>query len=183
MWCFKRGSGLWAFAGAVWIALYAAVGDARAAAGFSIEIGPQVVYCAAQWNGDHTSLRRSLEAGIEVSMVWRISVARVRNYWLNDEIADIEFSRHVRADLLARTWLLEDSASGITRTTSSPDEAMAFLTRIQHYPVLDRALLSDGELYVLTVAIERQDGAMGEAWWSRFWKQTTLQMQQEFSIP
>ncbi len=162
-----------------------AVGQATASAagGFGIDISEDVVYCDAQWNGDVQALAQALEAGIEISLHWEIGVSRVRRYWLDKDIAEIEFDRRVRPDLLTRNWMLEDSASGISWYTASLSEAVAFLTRIDHFPVLDRSLLAPGELYILRISIDKLESGMDDSWWSRFWKQSSLQMQQEFSLP
>jgi len=157
--------------------------QAEPESGFAIDTSRQVVYCAAQWNGNREALVEALEAGAEVTLNWRIRVARVRDYWLNENVAEITFSRRVQPDLLARNWLLEDSASGISRHVFTLAEAIDFLTSIKAFPVLDKTLLSSGEVYELTIAIEKQEGAMAEAWWARFWKKSALQMQQEFSLP
>lgn len=165
--------------------LFPAAGMAADASqgGFSIDASGEVVYCDAQWNGDLEALAEVLNAGIGVSMHWEISVARVRQYWLDKDIAEIEFDRSVRPDLLTRNWLLEDSASGIAWYTGSLSEAVAFLTRIDRFPVLDRSLLEPGALYVLSIAIDKRESGMDDTWWSRFWKQSSLEMQQEFSLP
>ncbi|HKI60886.1 MAG TPA: DUF4390 domain-containing protein [Mariprofundaceae bacterium] len=152
-------------------------------AGFSIQIHEPVIYCAAQWNGDRKSLALALKSGIEISFNWDIKVSRVRSYWLNKSIAEISFVRRVHPDLLARTWLLEDSASGISRRVYSLADAIDFLTGIHDFPVLDKSLLTSGEMYQLTLSIEKHEGEMDEAWWSHFWRQSTMQMQQEFSLP
>jgi len=171
--------------GIAWLGLCLLHGSASAGeqTGFSIQTNGPVIYCAAQWNGDRESLALALQAGISLSLNWHIKVARVRNYWLNKNIAEIAFVRHVHPDLLARNWLLEDSASGISRRAYSLDDAVTFLTDIRDFPVLDKSLLTSGEVYQLTLSIEKQEGEMGEAWWADFWKQSSMRMQQEFALP
>jgi len=171
--------------GIAWLLLCVFQGAARAGeqAGFSIQVHEPVIYCAAQWNGDRESLALALKSGIELEFNWDIKVSRVRSYWLNKSIAEVAFVRRVHPDLLARNWLLEDSASGISRRAYSLNDAIDFLTGIRDFPVLDKSLLTSGELYELTLSIEKHEGEMDEAWWSHFWRQSTMQMQQEFSLP
>jgi len=163
--------------------MFQVVAGAREQTGFSIETDQQVIYCAAQWNGNRESLARALKSGIDISFKWHIEVARNRSYWINESVAAIEFSRHVHPDLLTRQLLLEDSASGISRRAQSLDEAIDFLTHVEHFPVLDKSLLAPDELYELAIVIEKQEGHMGQTWWARFWKQSAMHLQQEFSLP
>lgn len=168
-----------------WVALCLDFGAAFAAeqTGLSIDTHQQVIYCAVQWSGDRDRVVQALQAGVNLSFNWTIQVSRVRDYWMNDGIAKITFSRRVQPDLLTRTWLLEDSASGISRRALSLSDAVDFLTTIREFPVLDKALLASGETYEMTVSAEKIEGEMGQTWWSRLWKQSVMQMQLEFSLP
>lgn len=148
-----------------------------------IEPDQQVVYCEAQWPGAGESLTQALQSGIAVTLVWHVQVSEIQKYWLNKNIADIKVSRRVIPDLLSRTWLLEDETSGISRQTSSLEEAVQFLTRLEHFPVLDRSLLTAGTQYRISVAIEEFEGEIKEDWWVALWNPGQFRLEKDFSLP
>jgi len=148
-----------------------------------IELDQQVIYCDMEWPGADNSLAQALQSGIAVTFVWHVQISEVQEYWLNKSIADIKVSRRVVPDLLSRKWLLEDEASGISRQVVSLQEAIQFLTRLEHFPVLDRTLLSVNTPYRISIAIEEHEGEINESWWFTLWKPGQFKMQKDFSLP
>lgn len=126
-----------------------------------------VVYCDAIWPADVAHVRETLRSGIAMTVIWHLTLSRSRQYWPDEEIADIEVVRHVRPDLLSRRWVLEDRSTGIVRSVNRLNEAISFLTRLRHYPVVDRSLLESGQLYDLEVSLQSFDGKQMEGWWRR----------------
>jgi len=156
---------------------------AEESSGLKIEIDQQVVYCQAEWPALGGALEQVLQSGIAVTFVWHVQIAEVQEYWLNKSIADIKVSRRVVPDLLSRKWLLEDEASGISRQESSLEAAIQFLTRLEHFPVLDRSLLAANTPYRISIAIEKHEGEINEGWWAALWKPGQFKMVKDFSLP
>jgi hypothetical protein len=148
-----------------------------------LDLNQQVIYCAVEWQGDSESLSQALQAGIAVTFVWQVQVSKVQDYWINETIADIQVSRRVLPDLLSRNWVLEDKASGISRRVASLPEAIHFLTRLEHFPVLDRSLLAASTPYQISISVAKQEGEINEAWWATLWKSVQFRTEKDFSLP
>ncbi len=126
-----------------------------------------VVYCDATWPADAAHVSETLRSGIDVTVIWHLALSRSRQYWLDEKVADIEIVRRVRPDLLSRRWILEDRSTGIMRSVNRLEEAMAFLTELRHYPLVDRSLLRSGQVYDLEVSLQSFDGKQMAGWWRR----------------
>jgi len=156
---------------------------AAEAGSLQIRIDQKVMYCAAQMNATDTSLTQAMKDGIAVSTEWHIQVSKVREYWLNQNIADITVIRHVRPDLLTRSWLLTDASSGISRRVYRIKDAVYFLSGLENFPVLDRSLLLPDIPYRVSVSVEIHTEGMNDAWWAKLWQLKAATMQQDFSLP
>jgi len=107
----------------------------------------------------------------------------VRDYWLNENIAEITVIRRVEPDLLTRSWLLVDVSSGISLRVHNINLAMDFLTSLRQYPLLDRSLLLTEMPYSASVSARVHMGDMDESWWSGLWTSTDASMQKDFTLP
>lgn len=146
--------------------------------------GAQVIQCAADLQSEDKAIAMALKDGIITTAVWHIQVARVRKYWLNKSIADIMVLRRVKPDLLSRSWLLVDGASGISRRVRQLDDAIQFLSHLQQFPVLDRSLLDPATLYRMTVKVSVYYGKRKNAWWSLdIWHPDQTTIAQDFKLP
>lgn len=148
-----------------------------------LDLNQQVIYCAVEWQGDRESLSQALQAGIAVTFIWDVQVKEVREYWLNESIADIQVSRRVLPDLLSRNFVLEDEASGISRRVTSLAEAIRFLTRLERFPVLDRSLLDSATLYKISIGVAKQEGEINQAWWATLLQSAQFSAEKDFSLP
>ncbi|MDQ6996848.1 MAG: DUF4390 domain-containing protein [Mariprofundus sp.] len=143
----------------------------------------KVMYCAARVNIADKTLSTAMKDGIAVATEWHIQIGRVRDYWLNKEIADITAIRHAKPDLLTRSWLLTDASSGISRRVYQIDEAIYFLSGLENFPVLDRSLLLPDIPYRISVSVEIHIEGIEHAWWASLWQSSADAMQQDFSLP
>lgn len=143
----------------------------------------QVVYCHLVWPTDVANLRRMLRSGIAIVVRWELSIKRERRYWLDERLGDVEVVRRVVPDMLSHRWLLEDQGSGITRSVSSLDQAIRFLTRLDAYPVVDRGLLQHGVRYVLDASLQVYEGEAMDNWWNRWLRGTEFATRVVFKEP
>jgi len=141
---------------------------AYAASGMNLQVAVKgdVVTCSAALLAPPDGMRRALSEGSEISSEWKISVEIKRKYWLNNSVANIAVKRRVQPDLVSESWKLVDQTSGITRRVFSLDEAIAFLTGLPDFPVVDRSLLRSGQTYLLAVSLSEREGDRQEGWWS-----------------
>nr|WP_241697832.1 DUF4390 domain-containing protein [Mariprofundus sp. NF] len=148
-----------------------------------VQMDEKVIYCAATLKDSDEVFFHALKDGIPVATVWNVQVDRLREYWLNKGIAGIVVVRRVVPDLLSRSWLLEDQASGISRRVYTASEVSHFLSNLDHFPVLDRTLLTANTVYLMRASVELHTGEMNDAWWNELMKPAYATMQQEFSLP
>jgi hypothetical protein len=153
------------------------------AGSLQIRMGPKVMYCAARINVADERLASAMQDGIAVSTEWHVHVGKVRDYWLNENIADITVLRHAKPDLLTRSWLLTDTSSGISRRVHRIEDAIYFLSGLKNFPVLDRSLLLPDVQYRVSVSVEIHSEGIDNAWWANLWHATAASMQQDFSLP
>jgi len=149
----------------------------------AISMDQKVMYCAARMNVADNALSPAMKDGIAVSTEWNIRIGRVRDYWLNEDIANITVIRRAKPDLLTRSWLLTDASSGISRRVYHIEEAIYFLSGLENFPVLDRSLLLPDMPYRISVSVEIHAEGIDDAWWANLWRSTAASMQQDFSLP
>ena len=147
------------------------------------DIEQDVIYCDVQLGQNLQSLVAALNDGTQVTFTWTIKVYEVKPYWLDSEVASVHVVHQVVPDLVTRRWLLADRTTGIHRRTGSLQDAVDFLTQLQHFPVIDRSLLSPGKNYRLEIQLEEDKGEIERGWWTRLWghEQTTGTL--AFSLP
>ncbi|MDQ6993752.1 MAG: DUF4390 domain-containing protein [Mariprofundus sp.] len=149
-----------------------------------IHIAKEVVHCSVELPEiDKNDIATNLKDGVEISAIWHLGVVKVRDYWLNDQLADITVSRRVKPDLLSRSWQLIEDASGISRRVYSLDQAIYFLSHLQQFAVVDRSLLAPLTLYRMHVAVVIHHGAIKERWLPDFWHSPLMSQQQDFKLP
>jgi len=148
-----------------------------------IHVDEKVIYCSAQITTTDKAFSLTLKDGIQVTTEWHIQVAKTRDYWLNEDIAEITVVRSAKPDLLTRSWLLTDLSSGISRRVYHIEDALHFLSRLENFPVLDRSLLLKNTQYIASVSIRVYTSEMNPAWWANLWKPAASSMQQAFSLP
>jgi len=160
-----------------------AVAAAEEAGTLQVDAQESVIYAQASVANTQDLIAHELKDGIPVTTEWNLSVARTRNYWLNASIADIHVIRKVVPDLLSKSWQLVDETSGISHRSFDINEAIRFLSSLDHYPLLDRSLLTSGPTYVVKASIEFHTGGINKAWWSKLWPSEFASLRQEFSLP
>lgn len=149
----------------------------------NVRMDPKVMYCAARINVADETFSLAMKDGVAVATQWHIQIARVRDYWLNENVADITVVRRAKPDLLSRSWLLSDASSGISRRVYRIEDAIYFLSGLEDFPVLDRSLLLDKTPYRISVSVEIHAEGINDAWWANVWQPTAASMQQDFSLP
>jgi len=148
-----------------------------------VEVGEKVIYCAAKLNVDASMLRLPMQDGIVVTTQWHVNVGKLRQYWLNENIAAIVVVRRVEADLLTRSWLLVDVSSGISLRVHDINLAVDFLTNLRRFPALDRSLLVAATVYRVSVNVDVLVGSDKKAWWADLWPSQETSMQKDFTLP
>ncbi len=149
----------------------------------AVTIGKELVLCDAVWRADEAGLARALREGMSVTLAWTVRIEARRDWWLDEEVGEVRIARRVSPDLLTGEFILHDLNSGIERRVRDIGLALAFLTRLRRFPVLDRSLLESGRAYEMIVSIDERIGGMADSWWSRLWRGAVAEMRQEFRLP
>jgi len=135
---------------------------------FQIDATQHIVYCDVSSSFNQQQLTQILNKGIPVQYSWHLHIERVRTYWMNETMADIYFTRKVTPDLLTHEWLLDDALTQIQTRTHSLTQALDFLTRLHHFPLLDTTLLPLHNTYHIQAFISVQF-SHNIPWWQNLW--------------
>ncbi len=173
----------WAACALLWLGVCApAVAAEAAGVQLKLDLSGKVIACDARASFDASHIERVLREGTEVGVDWELEVAAVRRYWLDSTVATVAVSRRVRPDLVSRSWLLQDLTTGIERRVFDVREAVSFLTRLNHFPVLDRSLLEAGRPYRMKVEASKVEGDAKRGWLATWLGRGSLKGEIGFSL-
>lgn len=147
--------------------LMASISDAAEDSQFHLNATQDIVYCDITPSFDQTSITESLQDGTAMRFSWHIVIEAIQSYWFNQQVADIHFNRHVMPDLLSMQWQLKDSLTDITSYTASLPQAIQFLSRIKHFPVIDKSLLMPHTSYLISVSLNIDQDDQNNKWWHK----------------
>jgi len=149
----------------------------------TVNIGSKIVSCDAQAPYDQKHLGKVLREGAEINAGWEINVGAHRKYWFNRTVATVDIKRRVVPDLVSRSWLLIDMTSGISQRVFNMGRAIQFLTRLEHFPVIDRSLLEGGHRYRMNIKINEIEGDEKRGWISTWLSSSSVETSAEFVLP
>jgi len=133
-------------------------------ASVEIDASQAVIYCDVKPAIHEKRLTTALNDGSPITFTWDITISKVRDYWLNKKIGDIQFHRLAMPDLVSHQWRLEDSNSGINRNTSSKQRALTFISQLNHFPIIDKSLLEPQTTYQVNVRLHIAEGTVSDDW-------------------
>jgi len=149
----------------------------------TVDIGSKIVSCDAQVRYDQKHIAKVLREGTEIRVDWEINVGLIRKYWLNRTVATVAVKRRVVPDLVSRSWQLVDMTSGISQRVFNLERAVGFLTRLEHFPVIDRSLLESGRRYRMNIEANEIEGNAERGWISTWFGSSSIEMFAEFALP
>jgi len=150
---------------------------------FQIITDSEVIYCTAGPVTMTAKEKQALSEGTPITFSWEIIMKEVNTYWINNTVGSITFIRQAIPDLISKTWLLTDSSSGISRRVRSIDEAILWLSYLDHFPTLDRSLLTAGSTYNFHIKIHIHEGEYRDSWWTDLIRFETTVGQKEIILP
>lgn len=177
-----KAASLWRVLGFPMLLLLATSAMAAPTLKVDVEAAAEVVFCNAELAGETEAIARALKEGTQVTLSWQISIDQVRSYWLDSEIASIQVIHRVVPDLVSGSWRLQDLSSGIERRVLDLNEAVRFLVRLEHFPVIDRSLLMDQTDYRMQVSVEEMQGEEERGWFSRWWGYAEIETAKDFRL-
>ncbi len=148
-----------------------------------LRVDAKVVHCEVGPVGDLDALQEMLQQGASVTVRWVFTISRVRDYWLDEDTGEVTVTRVVSSDLISRRWMLRDKTSGVVSETSDTNRSVRFLSYLEDFPLIDRALLHPGATYEVRVRLHVRDSDQPMRWWQKwvdFGKTVALQ---RFTLP
>ena len=91
------------------------------------------------------TLEDALTRGINLHFQLNLELARPRNWWFDEGIAEPVRKMRIYYHLLLRRYVVETGYT--TQTTATLDEALALLGRVESWQVLERGALKTGQRY------------------------------------
>lgn len=149
----------------------------------TVNVGNKIVSCDVQVHYDQKRLAKILREGTEINVNWNINVGARRKYWVSRKVAAVDVKRRVAPDLVSQSWLLIDMTSGISQRVFNMARAIQFLTRLEHFPVIDRSLLEDGHRYRMNIKIIEIEGNEKRGWISTWLGSSRVETSAEFALP
>lgn len=143
----------------------------------------KVVYCSVGPVGISDKAILALNQGTPVTLIWEISIDRVRDYWPDKNVGDVIVARQAIPDLISKSLIIADAKNGISRRVYNIDDAIAFLSELRNFPILDRSLLEPGVQYSIEVSFEIQEGQFKDTWWSETTRFGTTAAEEELTLP
>lgn len=95
----------------------------------------------------HQELIEAIQSGVALPVLLEIEVARERDYLWNETVAALRQRYELRYHALSKQYILSHLNSGVQESYFSLDSALLDLGRVRALPLLDRALLDEGESY------------------------------------
>jgi len=135
-------------------------------ASIKIDASQSVIYCDVKPTIDEKHLITALNDGSPITFTWDITISKVRDYWVNKDVGNIQFHRLAMPDLVSHQWRLEDSNSGINRNAPSKQRAIAFLGQLNHFPIIDKSLLEPQTTYKVHVRLHIAEGTVNDSWFN-----------------
>jgi len=148
-----------------------------------ISYDDKLVYCSVGPVGLSDNAILALNQGTPVALVWEIKIEEVRDYWVNKSVGEVLIARQAIPDLISKSLIIADAKNGISRRVNNIDEAIAFLSELRHFPIIDRSLLSPDAVYNIEVNFHIQEGQFKESWWSDVTRFGTTAAEEELTIP
>lgn len=96
--------------------------------------------------------REALDSGVPLTIEVEIEVLRARWYW-NDRIARLSQRYKLRFHALTRRYIVNNVNSGAQLTFTTLGDALASLSRLQGFPMLDQRLLPDQGRYLTRLRV------------------------------
>jgi anti-sigma-K factor RskA len=124
------------------------------------------------------SALRALRDGVPVRLELDVAVNRKRSYLPDDDVANLVQRWQLQYHALSERYLVANLNTGQQTSYSALAPALASLAQVRALPVLDEALMEEGERYEASVrAIASVDGGLPDAvrvmmFWAD-WKRTT----------
>ena len=145
------------FAGALLLALSATLALANALDGVlevssayvDFDHGVIQLYARVQYPLN-PAIREALQDGVTLSFDVEAKVDRVRHLWFNANVVDLTLRRELAYHVVTDRFVVRDVSSGDQKSFDTLKEALAYLGKVDGWPILVEPQL-DGGRYIISV--------------------------------
>jgi len=145
------------FAGAALLALGAALAFANALDGalevssayVNLDHGVYQLYARVQYPLN-PAIRAALQDGVTLTFDVETRVDRVRRLWFNANVVDLTLRRELAYHVVTDRFVVRDMSSGDQKSFETLKEALAYLGKVEGWPILVAPQL-DGGRYIISV--------------------------------
>jgi len=114
--------------------------------------------------------RKGIEAGLTLHLVYEIVLSRVRGYWPDATVAELEQAYELTYHALSQRYLLRNLNTGEQRDLGSLQAALEQLGDVRGLPVIDADLVNGDSRYEVNLrAVVDMSTAPAALQWLLFW--------------
>jgi hypothetical protein len=114
--------------------------------------------------------RKGIEAGLALRLVYEIVLSRVRGYWPDATVAELEQAYELTYHALSQRYLLRNLNTGEQRDFGSLQAALEQLGDVRGLPVIDADLVNGDSRYEVNLrAVVDMSTAPAALQWLLFW--------------
>lgn len=99
------------------------------------------------------SVRRALDSGVPITLVFQIRVLRPRDYLWDAQVASLSQRFRIEYHALSKRFVLTNLNTGAGQAFRSLEDALEALQRLQDFPLIDASLLPPGPRYIGELAV------------------------------
>ncbi len=97
------------------------------------------------------AIETALRDGVTLSFELEARVTRDRRFWFDPVIADVTLRRELAFHSISDRYVVRDERTSEQQSFSSLDDALAFLSNVDDWPILVSSQLVQGEQYHISV--------------------------------
>ncbi|MEO0575775.1 MAG: DUF4390 domain-containing protein [Pseudomonadota bacterium] len=99
-------------------------------------------------------IEEALANGIALQITLNVEIDRIRRYWINANVASIQFVYVLRYNAVSERYMLRNENTGQQRTFATIFAALNAMGRVDALPLIDAAILSEGKRHRAKMNVE-----------------------------
>ncbi len=97
------------------------------------------------------AIENALRDGVTLSFELEARITRDRRFWFDPIIADVTLRRELAYHSISDRYVVRDERGDRQQSFSTLDDALAFLSQVDDWPILVSSELAQGEAYHISV--------------------------------
>ena len=123
-------------------------------------------------------IRAALQDGVTLTFDVEARVDRVRHFWFNATIVDVDLRRELAYHVVTRRFIVTEMQGGGERSFSTLKAALGYLGKVRDWPILVEPQLDAGGRYIISVRAGVRRGKLPASlrallFWTDDWQRTS----------